>query len=76
MTLNHSVDCYHYCKHTVHPFTVDFFSVGEEDEVSVEEAVEMIASGLDLKGEVHPSFEHSQMTLHPVPIDQFIICMH
>lgn len=50
----------------VHPFTVDFFSVGEEDEVSIKEAVHMIANALGFKGKIHVSFQCSRVILCPV----------
>lgn len=53
--------------------TADLFSVGEEDEVSIKEAIDMIAKALDFKGNIHVSFQHSLIILHPVPMDQFII---
>ena len=34
----------------------DLFSVGEEDEVSIKEAAEMVIEGMDFKGEVVVSF--------------------
>ena len=34
----------------------DFVSVGEEDEVSIKEAAEMVIEGMDFKGEVVVSF--------------------
>lgn len=50
----------------VHPFTVVFFSVGEEDEVSIKEAVHMIAHALGFKGKIHVSFQCSRVILCPV----------
>ena len=49
-----------------HSVTVHFFSVGEEDEISIKDAVEMIAEALDFKGEIKVSFQYSQVILHPV----------
>uniref|UniRef100_A0AAQ4R189 GDP-L-fucose synthase n=1 Tax=Gasterosteus aculeatus aculeatus TaxID=481459 RepID=A0AAQ4R189_GASAC len=34
-------------------FAVGFLSVGEKDEISIKEAVDMIAKALDFKGEIH-----------------------
>ena len=49
-----------------HSVTVWFFSVGEEDEISIKDAVEMIAEALDFKGEIKVSFQYSSVILHPV----------
>lgn len=52
----------HYTVCSVHSFTVDcWLSVGEEDEVSIKEAVDMIANALDFKGKIHVSFQYSPM---------------
>lgn len=45
-------------------FTADFISVGEEDEVSIKEAVDMIAEALDFKGKIHVSFLHPNHPIH------------
>ena len=36
--------------------------MGEEDEVSIQEAVEMIAEALEFKGQIHISIQQSNMS--------------
>ena len=50
----------------LHSFvTVGFISVGEDDEVSIKEAADMIAHALGFKGKIHVSFQYSPMILSP-----------
>ena len=51
----------HLWEFVIHSFTDDFFTVDEEDEVSIKEAVEMIAKALDFKGKIHVSFKPSSV---------------
>lgn len=66
----------HFCESLrslyLHEFViVDFFSVGEDDEVSIKEAVDMIAHALGFKGKIHVSSQYSPMILNRVPINRF-----